>query len=212
MLELFKEKTGSLRKQIVFSVARTLSPSLYDVLLDNDGFVGHVPRPFTLMLQKEFKGKALSGVEIGFGAGENAASILELLNIKKLFCVDPFIGKQYSEGGKVLGNYAGLTSQYLRLKEMGNVEFVELTSDEACKTLPNHLDFVYIDGVHTHEQVFSDLQNYYSLLGIDGFVGGHDFQRGCPRVIDAVFDFAVALRKTPVISMPDFWFSAGTPK
>jgi hypothetical protein len=45
----------------------------------------------------------------------------------------------------------------------------------------NSLDFIFIDGLHTYEQVLKDCRNYYSKVKNGGLFSGHDY-----RVIDAV--------------------------
>jgi hypothetical protein len=48
-------------------------------------------------------------------------------------------------------------------------------------------DFVYIDGLHTYEQVKKDIENYKQLIRPNGFIGGHDYHpQGWPGVVKAV--------------------------
>lgn len=159
-------------------------------------YISAVPRPFTLMLQKTFQNKKLVGAEIGFGVGENAVNLLSVLNIEKLYCIDPCI----QDGTHSL-------SSYLETKKLGTVEFVNLSSDDAKKTIPHNLDFVYVDGDHSYKQCLRDLQNYFELVQPGGFIGGHDFIFGMEKdVVKAVLDFSVAIGVLPSISIPDFWF------
>jgi hypothetical protein len=50
------------------------------------------------------------------------------------------------------------------------------------------LDFVYIDGMHTYEQVKKDILNYKEIIKSNGFVGGHDFHTGFVGVMRAIKD------------------------
>lgn len=203
-----KVKTAHIRQNIVYSIAHLLTPTLYGDFKENNEFVSRVPRPFTLMLHDVFHDKPLKGLEIGFGVGDNAENILNTLNVEKLLCVDPCIGKSYVDWNGVNNFAYGKTDKYFMLKAKSNVEFVELTSDEASKVLSGGFDFVYVDGVHSYAQCLRDLCNYYPLVKVGGFIGGHDFTKGNEAgVIKAVFEFSVSVGLIPVIVMPDFWFS-----
>lgn len=199
----FKLKTRNTR----YNIVKVLTPEMYSFFKENQDFISHIPRPFTLMLNDVFNDKPLKGLEIGFGIGDNAKNILDTLNIEKLICVDPYIGKPYKDFNGISNFADGRDSKYSELKTKNNVEFIQLTSDEAVSTIKEKLDFVYVDGVHSYEQCFKDLCNYYPLVKAGGFIGGHDFIRICEAdVIKAVFEFSIAIVSVPVVVMPDFWF------
>jgi len=48
------------------------------------------------------------------------------------------------------------------------------------------LDFVYIDGLHTYEQVSRDIDNYLQIIKPSGSIGGHDYHRVYQGVINAI--------------------------
>ena len=199
----FKIKTRNTR----YNIVKVLTPEMYSFFKENQDFISHIPRPFTLMLHDVFNDKPLKGLEIGFGIGDNTRNILDTLNIDKLFCVDPYIGKPYVDFNGISNFADGRDSKYSELKTKNNVEFIELTSDEAVSTIKEKLDFVYVDGVHSYEQCFRDLCNYYPLVKVGGFIGGHDFIRICEaEVIKAVFEFSINTVLVPTVVMPDFWF------
>jgi hypothetical protein len=54
------------------------------------------------------------------------------------------------------------------------VEFIREPSLDAVKSVPNQLDFVYIDGDHRIEAVKRDLDAWYPKVRIGGLFGGHD--------------------------------------
>ncbi len=202
-----KEKTESLRCKIVYGVARLITPKVYVEIKDAHEFIQRTPRPFTLFLQKQFGKTPLTGVEIGFGLGHNAHNLLETLNIRKLFCVDPCIGQPYQDLHGEVRCHVNKRSYYPLLKEDSRVEFIEQTSDDALRVLPKELDFVYIDGLHTYEQCLKDLKNYAPFVRKGGVLGGHDFTKYCQEgVIKAVLHYTMLSEKLPTVEMPDFWF------
>jgi len=62
-----------------------------------------------------------------------------------------------------------------RTKTFTNIVNIRLKSDEAILDFKKEFDFVYIDGLHTYEQVKKDIINYYNIINDDGFIGGHDY-------------------------------------
>jgi len=52
-----------------------------------------------------------------------------------------------------------------------------MTSDEMFATMPqdNKYDIIFIDGLHTKEQVYKDLRNAYKHLNVGGTIILHDF-------------------------------------
>lgn len=201
--------SAHLRRRVGLKVLRCLTPKLAIEVSDNLTYVNRTPRPFTLHLKQVFGDKELVGVEIGFGFGFNAESLLEELNVKRLYCVDPFLMKKYFDGDgfdhKVVKFTDRDKTRFFDIENNHTVVFVQLPSAEAFKELPSNLDFVYIDGNHGYHHVLSDLRQAFNHVSRGGFVGGHDFIRRC-EVVPAVLDFALEIGQTPTIQMPDFWF------
>lgn len=205
---MLRKLTVGLRRTLVVSTMKLLTPKLKIEVTNFLEHVHRVPRPFTLMLKKHFGDKPLVGAEIGFGFGENSTSLLNELNIKKLYCVDPFILKSYYEGKNLVSNYTDESkSRYKQLKEDIRIQFVHFASDEGFSKLPEDLDFIYIDGNHESDFVLRDLNKAFNHIRKGSFVGGHDFIRGAEnQIIKAVFEFSVEIGQSPTIKMPDFWF------
>jgi hypothetical protein len=177
------------------------------------------PRPATSFIKKQFQGKSVIGVEVGVQRAENARSMLENLNIKKLYLVDPY--KYYidvnltNEEADYIFSKGSIVDPIKEKKfvslacpnkeNMDEVEriakntlkkfssktvFIKKTSDEAIKDIPDNIDFAYIDGDHTYEQVKKDLVNYYRKLKKGGYLCGHDAFYPNIGVQKAVFEFA----------------------
>jgi hypothetical protein len=135
--------------------------------------------------------KKLCGAEIGVAAGVHAEDIMTMLNMKKLYLIDPY--EPYVQVGRLHTDYiADKEKAALRLKRFGDkVEFIYQGSDSAATLIPGGLDFVYIDGNHTYEYVKSDIETYYPKIRDHGVLSGHDFSRQYNGdVIRAVVEFA----------------------
>ena len=62
-----------------------------------------------------------------------------------------------------------------RISKYPQVKTIEKYSSEATKSFEdNSLDMVYIDGDHTYDFVFNDLNNWFPKVKEGGFVAGHD--------------------------------------
>ena len=183
MMDLLKEVTREFRYKIV----KIISPKIYErfiVTQQNE-------RPILEFMEKRFQKNSIIGVEIGVFKGENAEKILETLNIKKIFLVDPYI--EYIDGNEELCSGAACSYSkkiaIKRLKNFSNIEWIFITSDKAVNNIPDSLDFVYIDANHNYEFVTNDIESYYPKVRIGGVLGGHDFSGDNLGVVQAVIEF-----------------------
>jgi hypothetical protein len=131
-----------------------------------------LPRPMITYLKNKYGTTPLVGVEIGVETGEHAImnqySIMNTLNMKSLYLIDPWMN------GSPLDD---IRYQYVSslAKHYGNITVIRKKSEEAIDEIPDGLDFIYIDGDHSYEGVKKDLSLYYPKLKRDGVIGGHDF-------------------------------------
>lgn len=206
---MLKTKTKNLRTGVVFGVMGVLTPKLRDVVKDLLTYQVKTPRPFTLFLKRNFGERYLVGAEVGFGYGFNALSLLEELNIKKLYCIDPLTSYTDKYGHTVVSYFDMDKSFYPKISKDQRVSFIRLPSDKAfeSKEIPHNLDFVYVDGLHTAEQAYRDVINALNHVKAGGAVGGHDFTREYEdTVLPAVFRVSTETGLVPTVDMPDFWF------
>jgi hypothetical protein len=173
------------------------------------------PRPFE-RLSKVRQGKKLVGAEIGVCGGEHALSLLENLDIAKLYLIDPYeLYSAYKEGHAHYGvDQAPLDMSERQAKQLlqehaQKIVWVKKLSADAAADISEQLDFVYVDGNHEESFVRDDINKYYGLLKSGGVLGGHDFYNGFQRehdgVINAVTDFSVGKKLTLQVEMPDWW-------
>lgn len=118
----------------------------------------------------------LSMIEIGSYAGES--TVLFSKYFKNVISIDPFINDY--DPNDITCTYMKLEDVYYKFKDAisnyDNINHIRKTSDDAFIDLINQkFDFVYIDGLHTYEQVKKDITNYKQLIKPNGFIGGHDY-------------------------------------
>ena len=208
-------KTENIRYKYMEKIAKILTPNLYREL-QLIGFVGikipinfisKYPRPSIIMMKERFKQRLLIGVEIGVSLGLNAESILKELNIEKLYLIDIWINYLNSKHDK---STESMTKDYkLVLKKFRNNNKIEIIKDysiNAVKNLnDNSLDFVYIDGNHSYQYVYKDIEVWTPKVKIGGVIAGHDIFN-CPDVFEAVKDFCFENKFRFDIKLPDWWF------
>ena len=162
-------------------------------------------RTSTIFAKEYFKGKDnLIAIEIGTHRGESAEYFLNKIPfIKKLYCIDPY-DKNFVIDGEFAPIHFNVAKK--RLKKFSHkCEFIKETSDNALKILKQKeikADFVYIDGLHTYEQVKRDIENYFPLVKREGIISGHDIQN--EEVTKAVFGFCCKNKIIPLIKEMDW--------
>lgn len=126
-------------------------------------------------------------VEIGSYAGESTEIFSK--NFKSVLSIDPYINDY--DANDPACSFMDLTKVYdtfiERINKLGNVSHIRKTSDDAFLDISDkRFDFIYIDGLHTAEQVEKDVNNYMTLINKSGFIGGHDHHPNWPGVISVV--------------------------
>jgi len=167
------------------SIVKLIAPTFYR----NQIRASYFPRPMINFLRQGLGLKSLIGVEIGVAFGENAESIMETLNMEKLFLVDAY--QRFFVNDSLYSYYVGARKFAIeRLAKFGDrVIFIRKFSMHALEEIPNELDFVYIDGNHAYSFVKEDIEGYYEKVKEGGVIGGHDFNRMHKGVLQAVVEF-----------------------
>jgi len=149
----------------------------------------------------------LIGLEIGCYAGQNASYLLANMSIKELHGVDPYIPYVDWNGGLTCHSEDTAEQQANeRLKLYTNFIKHRKTSDDAVTKFKDEtFDFIFIDGLHTYDQVLKDCINYYSKLKNGGIFSGHDYTL-IKEVNQAVNDFAKHVNKQINTMQTDSWY------
>lgn len=142
-------------------------------------------RPMITNLYLTYSNNPLTGVEIGTASGLNAKRICEQLNMRTLYCIDPW--DRY-DGYKLMHKVPDLS--VLEVEARKNlrglpVKFIKKKSEDAVDNVP-FVDFIYIDGNHEYEFVKRDIELYKDKCKI---IGGHDIDRaGVKQAVEESFD------------------------
>jgi hypothetical protein len=161
-------------------------------------------RPMIWYCRTFFHDKPVVGVEVGVDGGTHALSILQTLNVTKLYLVDDY--KPYVEYGNRRDFSAG-KQKAIKLLSKQPVEFIYEPSPTAALRTPKNLDFVYIDANHEYASVQLDLWAWYPRLAKRAVLGGHDFTDEYPGVRKAVMEFADDLDVLPRLDELDWWIT-----
>lgn len=117
----------------------------------------------------------MSLLEIGSYTGESTTIFAS--RFKEVVSIDPFMD-DYDPNDEAC-KFAPFEKVYQKFKErtssFKNIKHIRKTSDEAFPKLKTKFDVVYIDGLHTYEQVVKDINNSQKVLNASGFISGHDY-------------------------------------
>ena len=121
-------------------------------------------------------------LEIGVFCGGHAQKILECGNIN-LTGIDPY--QMYTPGMPRLDSQSdfdilyNLTMNRLSIESDKHdcmINHYRMTSDESFEKLKGKIfDVVFIDGLHTYEQLTKDLNNYSLIIRKGGVIACHDY-------------------------------------
>lgn len=133
--------------------------------------------------------KEMTILEIGSYAGESTEMFAQ--NFKSVIAIDPFMN-DYDPNDPAC-SYMDLTNVYKTfssvISKYDNITHIRKTSDDAINELKDtKVDLIYIDGLHTYDQVKKDIDNYIGLINESGFISGHDYHSVWQGVIDAIHE------------------------
>lgn len=147
------------------------------------------------------------GIEIGCDVGDTTDFLLSTHPKLKLISIDPY--ENYVDwNGNSLNEREELCQRMLKRMERFNDRFalIRLTSDEAHRMFkPEQFDFIFIDGLHTYEQLSKDCENYYDKVKTGGIFAGHDYH-AIPGVRQAADEFAAKVGREIHFTECDVWY------
>ncbi len=126
------------------------------------------------------------GGEIGVQFGKNANNLLKTFPNLHLILVD-----SYDREAVIHKNFTTEEVWEKAHKTLGRfedrIQWLEITSVEAATWVEDrHLDFVFIDAMHTYEAVREDVESWLPKVRTGGLLMGHDFSsrfRGVKRAV-----------------------------
>ena len=133
-------------------------------------------------------------VEIGSWTGTSAVLIGIMIKriLGKLYSIDWYRGGVGEEHLTEIVNNQNVRDifldnmKYFHLED--TVEQWKMTSEEAStKFINESLDFIFIDGSHTYEDVKQDIHLWYPKLKYGKIIAGHDYYGGVKQAVDEIF-------------------------
>jgi hypothetical protein len=152
------------------------------------------------------------GIEIGVSYGSHSEYILSHCpRLEQLFGVDPYEFYLVWSG---IHNQSDMDDMYtIALNDLSldkRFNLIRKTSDDCFRYFQithyfdDGVDFVFIDGDHSFEQVSKDIRNYSRLIKPGGLLCGHDYNN-MPGVAPAVDEFAKSIGKKVVLEQGTVW-------
>lgn len=152
------------------------------------------------------KGKIV-GLEIGCDVGDTAHFLLSSLPELTLHSVDPYQNYVDWNGNNLTNREEILQRATNRLSPFENrYTLYRKTSDDAVNDFEDgQFDFIFIDGLHTYNQLTKDCKNYYSKVKDGCLFSGHDYTV-IAEVNKAVKEFAAEKQKEISTCECDVWY------
>lgn len=124
-------------------------------------------------------------IEIGCYSGESTIIFSDYF--KNVITIDPLESNYHESDSASKSDFQMVYDVLMnRIKYRKNITLIKKKSDDAFNMIEDFVDFVYIDGMHTYDQVSKDIQNYKQIIKNNGFIGGHDYVDGWKEVKKAV--------------------------
>lgn len=126
-------------------------------------------------------------VEIGCYTGESSSIFCG--KFAHVTCIDPF--QDGYDRQDSASSWAPMTEVYAefmkRMHKHKNCRLIRKKSQDALRDLRGRtFDVVYIDGMHSYDQVTADILGYSDIVREGGFICGHDYCPGWSGVVRAV--------------------------
>lgn len=153
-----------------------MNSNLYNMRPNYDGLLDLVK-----YIESYYDINNFSMIEIGSYSGQSTTFFAKYFH--SIISIDPFLNN-YDPTDPTC-NFAPLDYVYEKFKEntksYNNISHIRDTSDSAISYIDKHLSnhptllMIYIDGLHTYDQVTKDILNYKPLLNNSYFLCGHDY-------------------------------------
>ena len=98
----------------------------------------------------------------------------------RITCIDPFMLYEKNDHISLIANKQ-VENFFYNISQSSypeKVRYLGITSDEFFKFNDTKYDFIYIDGMHTHEQIPKDILNSWNSLLINGVIWMDDYLGG----------------------------------
>lgn len=146
-------------------------------------------------------------LEIGCDIGDTSNFLLDSNPTCNLTGIDPYVNYVDWNGQNLNERQVVYERIMQRLDGYKNrFNLVRDYSDDVAKAFADEsFDVIFIDGLHTYEQLSKDCDNYYSKLKDGGIFSGHDFN-AIPGVQKAAKEFAAKVNREILFTECDVWY------
>ena len=147
------------------------------------------------------------GLEIGCDIGDTSNFLLDSNPNLHLTSIDPYSNYVDWNGANLNEREDVYNRMFNRLKGyLNRFTHIRKTSDDAVDMFEDeHFDFIFIDGLHTYDQLTKDCANYYSKLKEGGIFSGHDYN-AIAGVRKAADEFAAKVGREIHFTESDVWY------
>ena len=146
-------------------------------------------------------------VEIGCSEGHTTEWFLQSNPTLRITSIDPY--ENYMDwNGRFLNDRQEFYEKTMKQLSVYGDRFRMFRdySDNVVNEFEDEsLDLLFIDGLHTYEQVLIDSRNYYSKVKTGSIFSGHDYT-AIPGVNKAVKEFAASVGKEILTTDCDVWY------
>ena len=129
------------------------------------------------------------GIEVGVFCGGHALAMLDT-DIDFLVGVDPY--EMFPNNQLGLNNQEDWDCMYrMVMDRLSDERYLHIRKPSDHIGYLTNFDFVFIDGLHTYDQVTKDLDRYSKFIRPGGVVACHDYNHpNFPGVTTAILEFA----------------------
>lgn len=147
------------------------------------------------------------GVEIGCAEADTTHFLLSTHSNLRLTSIDPYVNYIDWNGNNLNTLQAKYEMVVQKMRPFADrFTLLREYSDAAVAHFDDEsLDFIFIDGLHTYDQVKKDCENYYSKIKSGGLFAGHDYSV-IPAVNRAVNEFAAKVNAKIMVTEVDVWY------
>ena len=183
-------------------IGKLLKPFLKNIYRKVDALLPQ-PRDFLLRMIP----RSGTCAEVGVYEGHFTRRIFDIARPSRVYVIDPWLE---IPGSKAKYNQAHQDARYEAVRtrlsaeiSTGSAIIIRDTSDAAALLIPDlSLDFVYIDGDHSYEQVAKDLKKYWPKLKNNGLLSGDDYR--IPDITRAVAEHCAQHQLTLKVTNDQF--------
>ena len=153
------------------------------------------------------KMKAPNVLEIGCDIGDTTQFLLDSNPELKLAGIDPY--ENYTDwNGNPLHERNECYDRFMDRMKPYKDRFLLIReySDNAHNQVANEwFDVIFVDGLHTYEQLTKDCANFYDKVKTGGIFAGHDYN-AIPGVKQAADEFAAKVNRKIQFTECDVWY------